>query len=95
MNQEAIQQRSIVNKLNDQIRDLEFEIEDSKDFIIELERKLKSIKNSVATRDFIGGFSLEYCPECLSPLEKHDNKQTCRLCKQSVDESYGITQAKK
>lgn len=95
LNQEAIQQRSIVNKLNDQIRDLEFEIEDSKDFIIELERKLKSIKNSVATRDFIGGFSLEYCPECLSPLQKHDNKQTCRLCKQSVDESYGITQAKK
>lgn len=36
LNQEAIQQRSIVNKLNDQIRDLEFEIEDSKDFIIEL-----------------------------------------------------------
>jgi len=95
LNKEAIGQRSITKSLDEQIRDLEFEIEDSKDFIIELERKLRSIKNSIATRDFIGSFSLEYCPECLSPLKKNEDKHTCRLCKQKIDESYGITQAKK
>lgn len=95
INEEAIKQRVIFNRLEDDIRNLEFEIEDSKDFIRELNNKLRGIRNSIATRDFMGGFTLEYCPECLSPLEQLKDKQICCLCKQKVDESYGITQARK
>lgn len=95
LNEDAIKQRTIFNRLEDDVRNLEFEIEDSKDFIRELNNKLKGIRNSIATRDFMGSFSLEYCPECLSRLESQDDKQRCGLCKQKIDESYGVTQARK
>lgn len=95
LNEDAIKQRTIFNRLEDDVRNLEFEIEDSKDFIRELNNKLKGIRNSIATRDFMGSFSLEYCPECLSRLESQDDRQRCGLCKQKIDESYGVTQARK
>lgn len=95
LNQEAIKQRESYNKLKENTRTLEFDIEDSKEFIDELNNKLKAIRNSIATRDFFQGFNLEYCPECLSPLEKQKEKQHCHLCKQKTDESYGVTQARK
>ncbi|NDV84799.1 hypothetical protein D0T87_22895 [Bacteroides sp. 51] len=72
LNEEAITQRQKVKTIEDRVRYLEFEIEDSKEFIEELNNKLRGIKNSIATRDFMGSFSLEYCPECLSRLEKLD-----------------------
>lgn len=91
---EVVSQRETVNKLDNEIRNLEFEIEDSKYFLDSLRNKIKAINNSIITRDFLGEFPLEYCPECLSEI-KSDDTTVCKLCKQKVDESYGVTQARK
>ena len=95
LNFEAIKERQKYVSLQEKTELLEFDIEDSKEFISELKNKLRAIKNSIATRDFFQGFNLNYCPECLSPLEKPKNKEHCCLCKQAIDGSYGVTQARK
>lgn len=91
---EVASQREKVNKVDNEIRNLEFEIEDSKYFLDSLRKKIKAINNSIITRDFLGEFPLEYCPECLSEIKSNDTS-VCKLCKQKIDESYGVTQARK
>lgn len=95
LNKEAVKQRESYSKLKEDTRNLEFDIEDSNEFIDELNNKLRAIRNSIATRDFFQGFNLEYCPECLSSLGKKIDKEHCHLCKQKTDESFGVTQARK
>ncbi|WP_372482893.1 AAA family ATPase [Elizabethkingia anophelis] len=95
LNQQSLQQRSIVKKLNNEIRSNELEIEDTKYFIRALENNLISIKNSITTRDFLGNFSLDKCPECLSPLDKPEIENTCGLCKKEIDNTVGISEARK
>jgi len=95
LNDEAINQRQIVNDLDSKIRSLKYEIDDSEFFITTLENKIKAIKNSILTREFLGDFPLEYCPECLSDLKAKDVSSACKLCKEPIDNSFGITQARK
>lgn len=94
LNEQAIIQRIQVSDLDSKIRSYQFEIEDSKYFIEALKRKIKAVNNSIITREFLGEFPLEYCPECLSEIHSED-ASVCKLCKQPVDESYGVTQARK
>lgn len=95
LNTEAINQREKVANLEKKIRTYAYEIEDTQYFIEALENKLRAIKKSIQTRDFLGNFPLEYCPECLAPIKPIDDKNHCKLCKSEIDDSYGITQAKK
>jgi hypothetical protein len=95
LNEESIRQREKVKKLEDSIRALTYEIDDSKYFIQTLENKVKALRNSILARDFVGEFPLEYCPECLSEVRKNNNSQACKLCKEPIDESYGATQGRK
>lgn len=95
LNLEAIEQREKLNSLESKIRSLGYEIEDSEYFVKTLENKVKAVKNSILTREFLGDFPLEYCPECLSDLKKVDDTTTCKLCKESIDSSFGVTQARK
>lgn len=74
---------------------LSHDIEDTKMFIDELQRKQKALQNSVSTRQILGNLQLEYCPECLSPLPNDVPEGTCRLCKSPIKDKLGITQAKR
>lgn len=74
---------------------LTHDIDDTKMFIDELQRKQKALQNSVSTRQILGNLQLEYCPECLSPLPKDVPEGTCRLCKSPIEDKLGITQAKR
>lgn len=95
LNVEMIAQRESVQKLESDISSLEFEIDDSKYFIDSLENKIKAIRNSTITREFLGDFPLEYCPECLSDLTKATSETSCKLCKETIDSSHGISKAKR
>ncbi len=95
LTEESIIQRGIVANLETQINDLKLDIEDSKYFIENLESKIKAIKNSILTREFLGDFPLDYCPECLSNIIKPENSSLCKLCKSPVDNSFGVTKARK
>ncbi|MCD6011142.1 MAG: hypothetical protein K0Q79_1004 [Flavipsychrobacter sp.] len=94
LNEQSIIQREQINQLENGIRALKFEIEDTKYFVAVLEAKSRAIKNSILTREFLGEFPLEYCPECLSELKRVDGN-VCKLCKEPKDHAYGVTQARK
>ncbi|HLS38653.1 MAG TPA: hypothetical protein VK023_10310 [Sphingobacterium bovisgrunnientis] len=95
LTQESIKQRTIVSNLETEITALKYEIEDSHYFIETLEAKIKAIKNSILTREFLGEFPLDYCPECLSDLKKPTLANACKLCKEPNDLTFGVTHARK
>lgn len=95
LNHEALTQRKIVKDTAAKVKSFELEIEDTRFFIDALENKIAAIKKSIITRDYLGKFSLENCPECLSPIEKPQNPNVCGLCKSAIDNTVGITEARK
>lgn len=95
LNAEAILQRQKVKKLEQQIKNFSYEIEDTDYFIQALKNKLKALNKSILTRDLLGNFPIQNCPECLSPIKPNENKNICKLCKTDIDDSFGITQARK
>tara|TARA_B100000378_G_scaffold103846_1_gene82806 strand:+ start:2604 stop:4517 length:1914 start_codon:yes stop_codon:yes gene_type:complete len=95
LTEEAINQRQKVVHLEKKIRAYKYEIEDTEYFIEALKNKLKALNKSILTRDLLGNFPLENCPECLSPIEPIEDDNVCKLCKTEIDDSFGITQAKK
>jgi len=95
LNLSAIEQREKIKLLEIKIRTYKFEINDTIEFIDALKNKLKAIKKSILTRKLLGDFPLENCPECLSEIEQIEAPNTCKLCKTTIDDSFGITQARK
>ena len=95
LNRDSLSQRQIVKSLNSKIRNYELEIEDTIFFIKALENKLIAVKNSIKTREYLGKYSLENCPECLKPIVKPAIENTCSLCKTEMDDSVGVSEARK
>lgn len=98
LSSEISKQRVVVTKLKDNYSNVQLEISDNDFFIGSLNEKLKALKNSTVTREFLNNFQLEYCPECLSEIKPHvksDGKESCKLCKETIDSTYGVTQARR
>lgn len=95
LNQEAIIQRQNVANLERNLKVFRYEIEDTEYFIEALKNKLKAVNKSILTRDLLGNFPIENCPECLSPIKPIEDSKVCKLCKTDIDDSFGITQARK
>lgn len=95
LNKDSINQRGVVKELSSKIRNYQLEVEDTRFFIKALENKLTAIRNSIKTREYLGGYSLENCPECLKPISKPANDNTCSLCKTEIDNTVGISEARK
>ena len=72
---------------------LDFAIADTTCFIEELNRKKAAIEHSIETRKTLGTLTLEFCPECLSPLPFESQPGHCRLCKSPIDSKAGLTHA--
>ncbi|MDV4072207.1 hypothetical protein CMT45_10845 [Elizabethkingia anophelis] len=92
---QTTEKRKDVIALQNEISLLKNEIVDSDFFIEALQDKYRALNNSVNTREFLGNIPLDYCPECLSKLSHSDNENSCKLCKQSSEDNFGITQAKR
>ncbi|EKT4518522.1 hypothetical protein JE950_000112 [Flavobacterium psychrophilum] len=95
LTEDSIIQRKIVINLEEQISFLNNEIEDSTYFVETLNKKIKALKNSIHTREFLGNLPLEYCPECLTRIKSKEDGSNCKLCKEPIDESFGVVQAKR
>lgn len=98
LSNEISKQRGVVTKLKDKYGNVQLEISDNDFFIGSLNEKLKALKNSTVTREFLNDFQLEYCPECLSEIKPHitsEGKESCKLCKEAIDSTYGLTQARR
>jgi hypothetical protein len=95
LNESAIIQRKKVLGLRNEIDILKNEIEDSEYFIETLKSKIIALRHSIKTRDFLGGLPLEYCPECLTRIVDRQDNTKCKLCKETIDGSFGTVQARR
>jgi hypothetical protein len=95
LTEDSILQRRLVVELDEQITYLNNEIEDSSYFLETLNKKIKALKNSIQTREFLGNLPLEYCPECLSKIKPNEDASNCKLCKEPIDQSFGVIQARR
>lgn len=67
-------------------RKLNLEIEDSKNFIISLDTRLKTLSPSEMTREKLGSVDFPYCPSCLQSVSTPPQKSECALCKSTIPE---------
>lgn len=95
LTEDSIAQRRVVVELEEQITFINNEIEDSTFFIDTLNKKIKALKNSIQTREFLGNLPLEYCPECLTKIKSNEDDSKCKLCKEPIDESFGVVLARR
>ena len=94
LKEKAIKSRETLIKLEEQEKQITYESDDTINFIDSLRLKLNAIRNSIRTREYLGEFQLEQCPECLKPLIA-DTTNHCKLCKSELDSSKGLNQARK
>ena len=76
-----------------EIARLKADIQDSNYFIRALQQKIEAVDRSIATREYFDKLHLEYCPECLSPIDTRVEEGRCPLCKSDIDNSKGKSQA--
>mgnify|MGYP002624113024 FL=1 len=86
-------QRKDCDNLEAEIKHLGNEIKDSVFFIETLSKRKEAINRSIATRDYIDSMHLDFCPECLTPIEHEVEEGHCPLCKSPIDNTKGKSQA--
>ena len=91
--EDITRQRKECDKLEAEIKHLENEIEDSGFFIDALSKRKAAIERSMVTRDYFDSMHLDFCPECLTPIEHEVEEGHCPLCKSPIDNSKGKSQA--
>lgn len=95
LEQTSIAQRKIVLDLEEKYEVLDERIVDTQYFIESLNNRVKALTNSVLTREFLGLLPLEFCPECLTEIKKKTDGDSCQLCKENLDDSFGAARAKR
>lgn len=91
--EDITRQRKACDELEREVKQMENEIEDSNYFIDALNRRIEAVNHSIATRDYFDSLHLEFCPECLTRLDKEVEEGHCPLCKSPIDSSKGKSQA--
>ncbi len=74
---------------------LALEVEDSKLFVGELERRLSALEDSQATRKYLGAIKFNFCPSCLAAVEDKAEPSAapyCQLCKSTAAETPADSQ---
>lgn len=70
---------------------LNFEVEDSKDFIQVLQGRVNSITQSLRTRELLGAIHIQFCPNCYNPLSVSNNTHgQCYVCKNDITEEEEV-----
>ena len=68
------------NRMNNDITQSELDYIDSEKFIKMLKNRIKELDNSILTKEILGDLTLDYCPQCLSPLNNDKKEGHCQLC---------------
>ena len=76
-------------------KEYELDIVDSRQFIEVLEKRVNALDDSILTRRVLGEFPLEYCPQCLKPLEDSVEENHCVLCRQTLEKDVEKTYSKR
>lgn len=82
-----------LNKVLDDIARADADIEDSKQFISEIQERLRRLEQSEATRGYLGRVAFNFCPCCLSPIASSTpDVSACTLCKEPLGTPSGESQ---
>jgi len=92
---ELLSTKRSLSLLQTQINEFEFELMDSKDFILSLEKRAISLSDSLLTRETFIDIKMSHCPNCLSPLEPAIDESHCELCRQQLPADKGSSQIKR
>lgn len=77
----------------DGIAKMSSELEDSTQFITELQSRLKSLEQSEVARNYFGTLSFNFCPCCLAEVKTlPSDADSCALCKTALQAAPGETQ---
>lgn len=69
-----------ISDLKVQVGQVAFQIADADELIADVETSLAQLAQADAVRGALGPVSLEFCPNCMSPLAPAVDDHTCRLC---------------
>lgn len=78
--------RRAVAELEDRVAVLEYEIEDSNNFISHLEATLSEFNDATTTFFALGQIRFEFCPACFTPTKVSQKQHECHLCGSEVTE---------
>lgn len=78
--------RAEISAFKDKKEQLEFEVEDTTEFINTMKDRLLSLGHSSVVRATLEEMNFQFCPLCLSPLEEAEDQMTCTLCKKKMNE---------
>ncbi|PYS68408.1 MAG: hypothetical protein DMF73_16865 [Acidobacteria bacterium] len=78
--------------LTEELQRRTLEVDDSRDFIEVLERRIASLDQSLSVRNAFGELPLTHCPECLNPLVPVEDESICILCRQPLPENVQSAQ---
>jgi chromosome segregation ATPase len=95
ISEQIVTKRFLLKALKEDINQIQYEVDDNEYFILKLKDKIKALKNSVQSRELLGSLPITYCPECLTKIKTGTSEGTCKLCKEEIDSTYGITQARR
>lgn len=79
-------------KMQTKLTELELEVQDSRLFLAEIDRRLAALEDSQIARDYLGALRFSFCPCCLSKVPEVDTPTTCHLCKSELGTSAGDAQ---
>jgi hypothetical protein len=71
---------------------IEVEVGDSEQFIAELTKRSQALNESVAMRNILGTLEIQFCPQCLQPLDTAHGEQSCKLCGQQLPADASASQ---
>jgi hypothetical protein len=79
--------KASLSRTEDERQELELDVQDSADFVGELIRRVRSLDESNAAREYLGKATFGFCPCCLSKVEvglEKEGDAACHLCKTSL-----------
>lgn len=86
LKQELLSEKRAYSDILEQIEYYEYEVLDSNEFILSLQKRNEAIDESLVTRELLGIVDINHCPHCLNVLKEVENVDDCKLCKQRLPE---------
>lgn len=78
--------RAEISTLKEKKQQFEFELEDTREFINTIKDRLISLYRSSVVMSTLEEMNFQFCPSCLSSLDKTEDETTCSLCKRKMSE---------
>jgi hypothetical protein len=74
------------------LAELELEVQDSRLFVAEIDRRLAALDDSATARTYLGSLRFSFCPCCLSAVSEDPIAGKCHLCKGELQAHAGDAQ---